>query len=445
MKRKPLLSQKMRCFLIRLVNLWLSRCEDAKSFNRAIYLLNFFKKGRSVESVLLKYQQVLPWLERIMKLHPNCRSKLFPNFLLNASILRPKGYRHYMRKYGVQPPYSVLISPTMRCNLRCKGCYAANYSRKDDLPFSLVNRIINEGKEIGVTLFTILGGEPFFWEHLFEMFALYPDAYFQVYTNGTLIGEKEAKRLQELGNVVVMFSLDGFEKSTNARRGKEVFNKVMKAADLLRKYRIGFGYSCCVTRQNVKEVLSDEFIDLMIEKGALLGWYFLYMPVGGEATLEFMPTPEDRIYMNERHDCIRSSRPLPVFDFWNDAPHVNGCIAAGRGYCHINHRGDVEPCIFLHLATDNVKNTSLTEALNSPFFRGIRAKQPFNENLFLPCQMIDNPDVSKELYDTFHPYSTHPGAEEIITKLHPCLMKYSKRVTKLYEPVWENWKRANHD
>ncbi len=249
------------------------------------------------------------------------------------------------------------------------------------------------------------------------------------------------KKIKELGNVILMYPVEGFEEFTDARRGKGVFNKVLTAMDLMREEMMPFGYSCCVSRENVKEVLNDDFVNLMVEKGALVGWYFLYMPVGGGADINHMPLPEQRLLMKERIAEIRKNKPLFVIDFWNDAPYVGGCIAGGRYYCHINHHGDVEPCIFIHFATDNIKNLSLDQALNSPFFRDIRSKQPFDQNLFLPCQIIDHPDILVDICKTFKPYTTCPGADEVITKLHPCLMEYSKKVRQIYEPVWEEYKR----
>ncbi len=454
-KIKTVAEEKLLGYISRTINSWLEKEEDVEVVLRRIINLarkfGKFKNGleeriNKVEAILLEHSQGISLLGRIRdNMSLECRHKFLTNFLFRASVVKPDGFYEYKEKYGIQPPYVILISPTMRCNLRCVGCYAGEYSRKDDLDFDVVNKIINEGESFGTSFFTILGGEPFFWKHLFEMFALHPDVYFQVYTNGTLIGEKEAKRLQKLGNVAVMFSLEGFKGLTDERRNKGVFDKVMKAMDLLKKYRVGFGYSCCVTRHNVKEVLSNEFIDLMIEKGAIVGWYFLYMPVGRGATPDLMPTPEQRLYMMKRREDIRENKPLFIIDFWNDAPYVGGCIAGGRHFCHINHRGDVEPCIFIHLATDNIKETSLAEAINSPFFRAMRAKQPFSGNLLLPCQIIDHPEILKSLYETYHPYSTCSGAEEIVTKLHPCLVKYGRKVSQLYKAAWEDWKKIHKE
>ena len=65
-------------------------------------------------------------------------------------------------------------------------------------------------------------------------------------------------------------------------------------------------------------------------------------------------------------------------DFWNDGEYVNGCIAGGRDYLHINANGDIEPCAFIHYADSNIKEKTLLEAYQSPLFMQYRRNQPFN-------------------------------------------------------------------
>ena len=136
--------------------------------------------------------------------------------------------------------------------------------------------------------------------------------------------------------------------------------------------------------------MSDEFVDPLVAKGAALSWHFLYMPVGGAPDLELMPTPEQRNQFRLGIERLRATKAMFPVDFWGDAPWIGGCIA-GQHYVHVNNEGWVEPCIFSHFATDNIAETSLAEAFNSPYFREIRSRQPFNHNLYMPCMLIDNP------------------------------------------------------
>jgi len=391
---------------------------------------------RFVRNLYQKKHPALLLTKRILNnVHKNCLKKFLENFILRALFEYSKKSKE-LAKEGLVPPFTLLISPSMRCNLRCRGCYAQNYKKEDDLPFEIFDRVIEEGKEMGVVFFTILGGEPLLREDLFEIFKKHSDVYFQFYTNGTLINEKIAKKLIEIGNAFPQISIEGFEKDTDYRRGKGTFEKVMRTMDILRKNKVPFGYSVCVTRKNAEIVTSDEFLDLMIEKGALIGWYFLYMPVCGDKNTELMPTPEQRNKQRLRRDYIRAKKPIFIIDFWNDAPYVGGCIAA-KYYCHINNFGDVEPCIFTHFAQVNIKKASLKEALNCQFFKEIRKRQPYSPNLLMPCMLIDHPNVSRELYQICKPYPTHPGALTLFKEVKDDLDRYSLEVHRIYDKVWE--------
>ncbi len=371
----------------------------------------------------------------ISEVENNCQKKILENFIL-AELLENGEKRNKSEKDGAAPLFTVLISPSMRCNLRCKGCYAQNYKKEDDLSFEDLDRVISEGKKMGVSLFTILGGEPFIREDIFDIFEKHSDAYFQVFTNSVLINEKIAKKIVEVGNVMLQISIEGFEKQTDFRRGKGTYEKIMGAMDILKKNKVPFGYSACVTRKNAEVVMSDKFVDLMIEKGALVGWYFLYMPVCGDKDTQLMPTPKQRNNQRIRRNHIRETKPIFIVDFWNDAPYVGGCIAAKR-YIHINNFGDVEPCIFTHFAEVNIKNTTLKEASKCQFFQEIRKRQPYDQNLLLPCMLIDNPKVSRMICQNCKIYPTHPGAKTLIEDLQKDIDTYSTEVHKIYDKIWK--------
>jgi MoaA/NifB/PqqE/SkfB family radical SAM enzyme len=196
--------------------------------------------------------------------------------------------------------------------------------------------------------------------------------------------------------------------------------------DRLRERGVLFTFSATVTRQNFEVVTSAAFIDFWIERGCFLGWYFIYMPIGREPHLEMMPTPEQRVEMSWRIKRHRRTTGVFLVDFWNDGEHAGGCIAGARKYLHINNRGDVEPCVFCHFATDNIRRTSLAAAMNSPFFRAIKSRQPYHEDLRRPCIMIDNPHVLREVCAETGARGTHPGAESLLDDYADALDAYAE-------------------
>jgi MoaA/NifB/PqqE/SkfB family radical SAM enzyme len=398
------------------------------------------EKRNTVRTVRKAFENKHPSIQlakRLLReLHPNCRRGVVVGFIIR-SIFADKLRVAYRDEYGYLPPFVVLISPTMRCNLRCSGCFAGEYDVSSDLKPEVIDRVCQEMKAIGINFVTILGGEPFVYQPLWDIFARHQDVVFQVFTNGTLIDRQLAERIVSLGNVALCFSLEGFEEKTDARRGEGTFRKVMQGMDYMREAGGLFFYSVTTTKDNVEESVSDEFIDLMIEKGAALGWYFNYIPVGRRPDFENMPTPEQRNYVRKKVAEIRSRKPILLVDFWGDGPLVGGCLAGGKLYLHINNRGDVEPCIFCHVATDNIKEKSLVECLNSDFFKAIRAAQPFGHNDIRPCPLIDHPGAMASLAKKYGAYLTHPGADCLFEEMLEPLEKYAEKVATIYRDVWE--------
>lgn len=76
----------------------------------------------------------------------NCQERFLENLVLRGLIDNQK-IRDEVRRQGLPPLHTILLSPTMRCNLDCRGCYSKNYQKKDDLPFEAVDRVLKEGKK----------------------------------------------------------------------------------------------------------------------------------------------------------------------------------------------------------------------------------------------------------------------------------------------------------
>jgi len=405
--------------------------ERLLSFAREMIETIPYPDGREFVSRLLTLGR-----QALLNASPNCRDRGTENFFINQVIRGMKLRRDYEEKTGVWPPYVLVISPTMRCNLNCYGCYAGSYSKKDDLPFEVFDRVLREAKEIGIFFITISGGEPFISEDVLAMFERHNDMFFQVYTNGTLIDEAMADRLCQLGNVMPCISVEGFEKETEERRGKGVYQKILRAMRALKEKGVIFGFSATATRQNNEFIVSDDFVKFYSDLGCFIGWYFQYIPIGREPNLDLVPTPQQRIYRLYRLRELRRKYPIVLADFWNDGPLIGGCIAGGRYYLHINNKGDVEPCVFAHFAVDNIKEKSLHDAIQSDFFKEIRARQPFNQNHLRPCMIIDNPHMLREIVAKCGARPTHPGADNIVTTIAPQIDENARKYGELADEEW---------
>ncbi|MBW1699971.1 MAG: radical SAM protein [Deltaproteobacteria bacterium] len=365
------------------------------------------------------------------------RIRLFETLFNGAFFEGGKLRDKWEAELGFRPPFIMILSPTLHCNLRCKGCYTLGYGMRPQLPLEIADRLLWECEELGIYFVTILGGEPLVYPHLFTLIERHPRIFFQVYTNGTLMTREKAERFAELGNTVVVVSIEGGEHETDRWRGEGVYRRIMKCFEYLNDARVIIGTSATVTRQNVQVVSSFRFIDEMISMGSMAQMYFLYIPVNGKADFSLMVTPKQRDHLRRQVIRTRDTRPIFVLDFWNDGPYVEGCIAGGRRYFHVNANGDVEPCVYTHIAQDNIKEKPLKEALNSPLFRHIRTCQPHNPNHLRPCMIIDNPQVMREVIQKTGARFTHPGAEEIYTVHKDKMDAYAARWGELADRIWK--------
>ncbi|MBU4239875.1 MAG: radical SAM protein [Actinobacteria bacterium] len=363
-----------------------------------------------------------------------------PDFIANALVKGDMKRSRFKEEMGFDPPVLMVISPTMRCNLNCYGCYAGKYANKNDLGIGTLERLLFEVEEMGVYFITISGGEPFvLGDDLLRIMERHPSILFQVYTNGTLIDRDVARRLAGMGNAYPCISVEGFEEETDARRGKGTYEKVLSAMDNLREEGVVFGFSATATRENNELIVSEEFVDFYRAKGCLIGWYFHYVPVGKEPGVELMPTAEQRVFRRQELVKRRARHDILLADFWNDGPMVGGCMAGGRRYLHINSDGEVEPCVFAHFAVDNIKDKPLRDILQSPFFTEIRKRQPYDDNLFRPCMIIDVPEILRDVVTVCGARPTHDGAEAVIEDLAGDIDRYSKSYRKMADPEWSTY------
>ena len=231
----------------------------------------------------------------------------------------------------------------------------------------------------------------------------------------------------------------GIGDATDDRRGEGVYDRVMHAMDLMKENGLLFGTSICYTSANYKAVTSDEFMDMLISHGVRFNWYFHYMPIGDGANVDLMLNAEQREYMIHRVREIRGftgGKPIFCIDFQNDGEYIDGCIAGGRQYAHINPAGDVEPCVFIHYSNANIHDKSLLECLQQPLFKEYHKGQPFNNNHLRPCPMLENPELLGEMVKRSGAHSTDMQQPESTDDVFRRCRPYADQWTPSAERIW---------
>lgn len=291
-----------------------------------------------------------------------------------------KRRRRVLKKEGVDVPPFLICSIATTCNLHCKGCYArANGiasdnpgTQKPSLSPEQWKSIFEEAASLGINFALLAGGEPMMRRDILECVAEVEDMIFPIFTNGTLIGPSYIAFLKQHRNMIPVISIEGLEQTTDERRGKGMYQRAMKSAEMLHAEDLFFGTSITVTTENFGLVTSDDFVDNLRAIGCKLIIYVEYVPTEpgtehlafGEADLEMMEKVQ--AHQRERY------QEMIIISFPGDEQHMGGCLAAGRGFFHIGPDGSAEPCPFSPFSDSNVLSLGVKGALSSPLFRKLR-------------------------------------------------------------------------
>ncbi len=365
------------------------------------------------------------------------RRKLITSVVINGSLIGTHIQNELELKYNCNVPWTILIDPTSACNLHCTGCWAAEYGNKANLTYEELDDLVRQGNEHGTYFFLFSGGEPLVRKKdLIRLCEAHQDCGFSAFTNGTLIDDAFADEMLRVGNLVPAISIEGFEQATDSRRGKGTYQAVIAAMKRLKERKLLFGISCCYTSQNVDVIGSEAYFDSMIEMGAKFAWFFTYMPIGAAAVPELMATAEQREFMYHQIRHFRDTKPLFTMDFWNDGEYVNGCIAGGRSFLHINANGDIEPCAFAHYSDSNIREKTLLEAYRSPMFMAYHDNQPFNGNMLRPCPTRDNPMMLAKMVKECGAHSTDLESPESAEVYCQRCVKAAEEWAPVAERLW---------
>ena len=287
--------------------------------------------------------------------------------------------RAIKEEIGEHVPPFLIASITSACNLHCAGCYSrCNSATEDSEPVNQLTddewkKIFDEADDLGVSFILLAGGEPLLRKGVIEAAAKRPSILFPIFTNGTYMTEKYFDDFDKNRNLVPIMSIEGEKEATDHRRGEGVYDKLISNMDELNERGIIFGASVTVTKENIKEVSSESFISMLSEKGCKAVILVEFVPVD-EGSEHLAPDDEDRDYLKSEIMRLRKEHEEMVFvSFPGDEKSSGGCIAAGRGFFHINSHGGAEPCPFSPYSDINVRDTSLREAMKSKLFLDLQA------------------------------------------------------------------------
>ncbi len=307
--------------------------------------------------------------------------------------------RHKKRlKRGEFFPPFLYISITNSCNLRCQGCWVDVAAKQQTIDVEAMNRLIRESKDMGYSFFGILGGEPFMHPELLDILEAHPDCYFQIFTNGHFITDEVARRLRKLGNCTPLISVEGNEIVSDERRGKlQVLNRTMEGLQNCLKHKVLTGVCTSLCQTNF-DLLTETWIDRLIEMGVMYTWFHIYRPAGPEACPELALRPEQPRQARQFVVDMRAKKPIVIIAAYHDGNGQALCPAATGFTPHISPWGDIEPCPVIQIAKESIHDDRpLRETFNeSEFLRDFRETAAQSTR---GCIIMERPDLLLELAD----------------------------------------------
>ncbi len=234
---------------------------------------------------------------------------------------------------------------------------------------------------------------------LFEILEAHPDCYFQIFTNGQFITDEKAKRLRKLGNVTPLISVEGSEIVSDERRGRpDVFNKTMQGIQNCLNNKVMTGVCTSLCQTNFDDLLTEKWVDRLIEMGVMYTWFHIYRPMGPDANPQLCLSPEQQLQARQFVVEMRAKKPIVIIDAYFDGEGQALCPAATGITNHINPWGDIEPCPIVQFATDNIRDESKTlfEKFNSPYLNDFRQ---LAQDTTRGCIVLERPELLKELVE----------------------------------------------
>lgn len=308
----------------------------------------------------------------------NPKETLFLAKFIKNSRKASKIRKEYSKK-DINIPAFLIASITSRCNLHCAGCYSrANDSCSDDIAQNQLTAddwedIFKQSKDLGINFIVLAGGEPLIREDVILKACKFPEILFPVFTNGTLLNDDYFNLIDKNRNIIPVLSIEGDEDLTDSRRRYGVYSKLIESMRYMKDNNLIFGASITVTKDNISYAFSSEFISDLYELGCKVLFFIEYVPVDINA-IELSITDTQRDYLlNEISNLRERYTDMLFMSFPGDEKESGGCLAAGRGFFHINSHGGAEPCPASPYSDINVKETSILEALESNLFKSLRS------------------------------------------------------------------------
>ena len=356
-------------------------------------------------------------------------SKLYCGSVEPSDVLRygsaSKKLPSHLLQFSADKKPVVVWNCTRRCNLRCVHCYAqsADQAYSGEMTTAEGFALLEDLAEFGSPVVLFSGGEPLMRKDLLELAgrAVKLGLRAVISTNGTLIDERRAEQLREIGLSYVGVSLDGMQKINDKFRGvKGAFEQALTGIRNCQKAGIKVGLRFTINKRNVAEV-ADIFSLLRDENIPRVCFYHLVYAGRGSALMkEDLDHEQTRRVVDliiDRTAELREqgmAKEVLTVDNHTDGPYLylrmvrennpgsnnvmellrmNGGNSSGRGIGCVSWDGAVHADQFWrHVSFGNVRERKFSEIwtdLSNPLMAKLKNKRPYLKGRCGACKFQD--------------------------------------------------------
>jgi MoaA/NifB/PqqE/SkfB family radical SAM enzyme len=324
-----------------------------------------------------------------------CVTKFAWNFGVKG-LISVERFKARLKRGEYFPPF-LYLSIINSCNLRCQGCWVDVEAERTQIDLETLNKTIRDAKAHGNVFFGILGGEPFMHPELPDLLRAHPDCYFQIFTNGQFITDKIAAELRSIGNATPLISIEGRELTSDQRRGnKQVLIRTLRGLDACLRAGLLTGVATSVCQTNIDELLTESWLQELIDRGVHYTWFHTYRPVGPKMNPALALRPDQLVRVRKFVVEMRARMPIAIIDAYYDGEGQALCPMSTGISHHVNPAGEIEPCPIIQFATENIRDARGIYATmrDSTFLRDFRELSAQHTR---GCVVLERPDLVKDL------------------------------------------------
>jgi len=294
-------------------------------------------------------------------------------------------------------PEVATVAVTNKCHYNCLYCSVPDKT-VNDMPASLLERVIRQLQDMGSFHISLTGGEPLLRDDLEDIIAAVDDrSVVKLFTTGYSLTKKRAKTLKKAGLFSINISLDSSNRSMHDRGCgfPGAFDIALRAIEYAKKASILTCVATVATRNSVLGGEMDAFLRFLKKQGVDEVSIFEPVPTGKLSFHEeILLRDDERRVLSDLHKKINKSadkRYPRVFSF----PYIEGSSYMGCGAgctrLHVTALGHVTPCDFTSVSFGNIQRENIRTIWD-------RMKGYFNQP-DCGCFICDNFKELRGMYD----------------------------------------------